>query len=144
MNMPGLEGAITIKADQRDALACENATLTHAGRFGENAAQEQAAKVAKTHDDSTPVKSPAPKPLAIGTPRPPSAKKGIYGASTSNQPPADQQANDKKKGLMIRKFQLSPATWTRSSASAQALRPNRNSRSSLFSGKIWMPSHGRY
>jgi hypothetical protein len=42
------KGVITIKADQRDALACENAISTHAGWFGENAAQEQAAKVAKT------------------------------------------------------------------------------------------------
>jgi hypothetical protein len=45
--MPGPKGVITIKTDQRDALACENATLTHAGRFSEKAAQEQAAKVAK-------------------------------------------------------------------------------------------------
>jgi hypothetical protein len=39
---------ITIKADQRDTLAYENAALTHAGRFDEKAAQDQAAKVAKT------------------------------------------------------------------------------------------------
>jgi hypothetical protein len=31
---------ITIKADQCDALACENATLTHIGRFCEKAAQD--------------------------------------------------------------------------------------------------------
>jgi hypothetical protein len=31
-------GVITLKLDQRDALACENATLTHAGRFGEKEA----------------------------------------------------------------------------------------------------------
>jgi hypothetical protein len=30
------------------------------------------------------------------------------------------------------------------SGSAHALRPNRNSSSSLFFGKIWMSSHGRY
>jgi hypothetical protein len=29
--MSGPKGIITIKVDQRDALACENATLTHAG-----------------------------------------------------------------------------------------------------------------
>jgi hypothetical protein len=45
--MPGPKGVITIKTDQRDSLACENATLTHAGCFSEKAAQEQAAKVAK-------------------------------------------------------------------------------------------------
>jgi hypothetical protein len=31
MKMPGPKGVIIVKADQRDALACENATLTHAG-----------------------------------------------------------------------------------------------------------------
>jgi hypothetical protein len=40
MKMPGPKGVITIKADQRDALACENVTLTHARRFSEKAAQE--------------------------------------------------------------------------------------------------------
>jgi hypothetical protein len=54
MKMSSPKGVITIKADQRDVLACENATLTHAGRFGEKAAQEQAIKVAKTQGNSTP------------------------------------------------------------------------------------------
>jgi hypothetical protein len=40
MKMPGPKGMITIKADQRDALACENATLTHVGRFSEKVAQD--------------------------------------------------------------------------------------------------------
>jgi hypothetical protein len=31
LKMPSPKGMITIKADQRDALACENATLTHDG-----------------------------------------------------------------------------------------------------------------
>jgi hypothetical protein len=48
MKMPGPKGVITIKADQWGTLACENATLTHVRRFGEKAAQEQAAKVVKT------------------------------------------------------------------------------------------------
>jgi hypothetical protein len=30
MKMPDPKGVITIKANQHDALACENATLTHA------------------------------------------------------------------------------------------------------------------
>jgi hypothetical protein len=47
MKMPGPKDVITIKVDQQDALTCENTTLTHAGRFDEKAAQEQAAKVAK-------------------------------------------------------------------------------------------------
>jgi hypothetical protein len=40
MKMPDLKGIITIKADQRDALACENASLSHIGRFGNKATQE--------------------------------------------------------------------------------------------------------
>jgi hypothetical protein len=40
LKMPGPKDVITIKADQRDTLAYENATLTHSGRFGEKAAQE--------------------------------------------------------------------------------------------------------
>jgi hypothetical protein len=36
--MPSPKGMINIKADQRDALACENATLTHVRPFDEKAA----------------------------------------------------------------------------------------------------------
>jgi hypothetical protein len=85
MKMSYPKGMITIKDDQRDALACENATLTHAGWFSKKAAQEQAAKVAKTKGGSTPLRSPAPKPPTVGTPLPPSAKKDTYVASSSNQ-----------------------------------------------------------
>jgi hypothetical protein len=35
LKMPGPKIMITIKADQRGTLACENATLMQAGRFGE-------------------------------------------------------------------------------------------------------------
>jgi hypothetical protein len=35
IKVPGPTGVITLKSDQRDALVCENAALTHAGRFGE-------------------------------------------------------------------------------------------------------------
>jgi hypothetical protein len=68
MKMLGPKGVITIKANQHDALACENVALTHAGRFGEKTAQEQAAKVAKTHNGSASFKSPAPKPTTIDSP----------------------------------------------------------------------------
>jgi hypothetical protein len=57
MKMPGPMGMITIKADQRDTLACENAILTHVGHFGEKAAQEQSAKVVKTQGGNTPLRS---------------------------------------------------------------------------------------
>jgi hypothetical protein len=60
--MLGPKGIIVLKFDQRDALACENTVLTHVEQFGETEAQELAAKVAKTHEGSTPVKTEAPKP----------------------------------------------------------------------------------
>jgi hypothetical protein len=81
LKMPGPKGVITIKADQHDALACENVTSTHDGRFGKNAAQDQATKVAKAHGCSTSFKSPVPKPPTIGSPQPLSVKKGAYGTS---------------------------------------------------------------
>jgi hypothetical protein len=68
MKMPSSKGMITIKVDQRDTLACENATLTHAGRFSEKAAQEQAAKVVRTPDGSTPLKSSVPRPPIASSP----------------------------------------------------------------------------
>jgi hypothetical protein len=144
MKMPSPKGMITIKADQRNALVCENATLTHARQFGEKEVQEQAAKVAKTHGGSTPFKSPVPKPMTTGSPRPPLGNKGTYGASTSRQPPPISRWTIRRRRLTIKKFQLTPETQTRTSRSAQALRPNRNSRSSLFSRKICMSSHGKY
>jgi hypothetical protein len=97
LKMPGPKGVITIKADKHDALACENAILTHVGQFGEKAVQEQVAKIVKTHGGRTSFKPPVPKPLTIYSPRSPSAKKGAYGASASNQHPADQSVDLKKK-----------------------------------------------
>jgi hypothetical protein len=62
MKLPGPKGVITIKADQRDALACENATLTQVRRFCEKAAEAQVAKMAKTSGSGNPFRSPALKP----------------------------------------------------------------------------------
>jgi hypothetical protein len=36
IKMPGPKGVIVLKSDQRDALACENASLTHARWFDES------------------------------------------------------------------------------------------------------------
>jgi hypothetical protein len=38
IKMLGPKGVITLKSDQRGALACENSTLSQAGRFGTQAA----------------------------------------------------------------------------------------------------------
>jgi hypothetical protein len=48
IKMPGSKGVITLKSDQRDAVACENASLTHAGKFGEKEAQDLAVKMDRT------------------------------------------------------------------------------------------------
>jgi hypothetical protein len=98
MKMPGSKGVITIKADQRDALACKNTSLSYVGCFDEKAAQEQSAKVAKMQGGSTPPKTSAPKPPIDSTPQNPLAKKCVYVASPSTQHPVDQLADDKKKG----------------------------------------------
>jgi hypothetical protein len=46
IKMPGPKGVITLKSDQWDAVACENATLTHAGKFDNKEAQDLAVKMA--------------------------------------------------------------------------------------------------
>jgi hypothetical protein len=85
IKMPGRKGVITLKSDQCDALACENAALTHDGWFSEKEAHE----LAKTHGGSTPAKMVAPKPLADSSPRTPAEKKSTFMGSTSNQLAAD-------------------------------------------------------
>jgi hypothetical protein len=69
IKMPGPRGVITLKSDQHDALACENATLTHTGRFGEKEAQNLTVKVAKTHRGGTPAKTVTPGSLAEDMPK---------------------------------------------------------------------------
>jgi hypothetical protein len=63
------QGVITLKSDQRDGLACENASLTHAGMLGEKEAQRLATKVAKTHGGGTPAKTVMPGPSVEDTPK---------------------------------------------------------------------------
>jgi hypothetical protein len=47
IKMPGPKGVITLKSDQRDAVAYENAALTHAGKFRNKEAQTLAVKMAR-------------------------------------------------------------------------------------------------
>jgi hypothetical protein len=109
LKMPDPNGVITIKVNQRDALACENTTLAHVGRFSEKAAQDQVVKVVKMHDGSTSFKSPVPKPLTIDSPWPPSTNKGAYGASSSNQQPVDQPTDKKKKEADDKEVPVDPS-----------------------------------
>jgi hypothetical protein len=76
MKMPGPKGVITIEADQLDALACESASLAHAGRFNDKVTQDLAAKAAKTHGGSAPQKTVAAKPSINSTPRTPMGTQG--------------------------------------------------------------------
>jgi hypothetical protein len=70
-------GVITIKSDQRDALACESASLTHAGRFSQKEEQDLAVKVAKTHGGGTLAKTVMPGPLVGDTPKIPVTKQSM-------------------------------------------------------------------
>jgi hypothetical protein len=69
IKMPSPRGVITLKLDQRDALACENAALTHAGRFGKEEAQRLTTRVAKMHGGGTPAMIVMPGPSAEDTPK---------------------------------------------------------------------------
>jgi hypothetical protein len=161
IKMPVPKGVITLKSDQCDALACENAALMHVGRFGdkeahelaakmakthagEKEAQELAAKMAKTHGGSTPVKMMMSKPPTSDTPLPPAEKKGTFVGSMSDQLATDQPTDDKKKGATDKDVQVDPNDIGKKLCLSAEQTPNRNSRLSLFSGKIWMSLHGRY
>jgi hypothetical protein len=98
IKMPGPKGVITLKLDHHGALACENAALTHVGRFGEKEAQNLAAKVAKTHGKGTPAKTVMPEPLAGNTPKTPIEKKSTTITPTSTQRATDQLVADERKG----------------------------------------------
>jgi hypothetical protein len=88
IKMPGPRGLITLKSDQCDALACENAALTHTGMFGEKEVQNLAAKVAKTHGGGA----------SADTPKMPIAKKGMIVTPTSTQHATDQPVADERGG----------------------------------------------
>jgi hypothetical protein len=100
IKMPDSKGIITLKADQRDVLACENASLSHADRFGEKAAQEQEDKAAKIKCGSTPSKISASKPPISSSPRIPPASKGTNIASPSTPAPTDQKVDNKLKATL--------------------------------------------
>jgi hypothetical protein len=102
--MPDPRGVITLKSNQRDALACENATLTHAGRFGKKEAQKLAVKVAKTHGGGTLAKTVTPGPSAGDTSKMPIAKQkqSMTVTPTLTQRTTDQPVADERKGAIDR------------------------------------------
>jgi hypothetical protein len=110
VKMPGPRGVITLKLDQRDALAYENTTLTHAGRFGKEEAQKLAAKVAKTHGGRTPTKTVTPGPSAGDTSEMLVAKQkqGMTVTPASIQRAIDQLVADGKRGVTDKEIQVDP------------------------------------
>jgi hypothetical protein len=110
IKIPSSRGVITLKSDQRDALACENIALTHAGRFDKEEAQKLAVKVAKTHGRGTPAKTVTPEPSAGGTSKTSVAKQkqGMTVTPTSTQRATDQLVVDEKKGDTDKEIQVDP------------------------------------
>jgi hypothetical protein len=98
IKMPGPKGVITLMSDHWDAVACENAALTHAGKFGNKEAQHLAVKMAKIQQGNTPYRIATPESAAEGASRPATLTKGITVASPSNQLAANQLAAEDKKG----------------------------------------------
>jgi hypothetical protein len=109
IKMPDPRGVITLKSDQRDALACENAPLTHTGKFDKKEVQNLAAKVAKTHGGGTPTRTVTPRPLAGNTPKTPTAKKSTMFTATSIQRATDQLVADERKGGADKEIQVDPS-----------------------------------
>jgi hypothetical protein len=109
IKMPGPRGVITLKLDQRDALAYENATLTHAGKFGKKETQNLAAKVAKTHGGGTSARMVTPRPLTGNTPKMPTAKKSTMATPISTQRTTDQLVTDERKGGADKEIQVDPS-----------------------------------
>jgi hypothetical protein len=110
IKMSDPRGVITFKSDQHDALACENAALTHAGRFDKEEAQKLAMKVAKTHGGGTPAMMVAPGPSARDTSKTPVAKQkqGMTVTPASTQRTTDQLVANKKKGATDKEIQVDP------------------------------------
>jgi hypothetical protein len=91
------------------AYACENATLTHARKFGEKEAQNLAAKIAKTHGGGTPARTVTPGPLAGNTPKTPAAKKSMMVIPISTQRAIDQPVADERKGAADKEIYVDPS-----------------------------------
>jgi hypothetical protein len=108
IKMSGPKGVITLTSDHRDAVACENAALTHAGKFNNKEAQDLAVKMAKIQQGNTPSRIATLGSAAEGASRPATLTKGITVASPSNQSAANQLAAEDKKGATDKKVAVDP------------------------------------
>jgi hypothetical protein len=109
IKIPCPRGVITLKSDWHDALACENTTLTHTGRFGEQEAQNLATKIAKTHGGGTSARMVTPGPVVGDTLKMPVAKKGMTVTPTSTQRTTDQLMGDERKRTADKEIQVDPS-----------------------------------
>jgi hypothetical protein len=109
IKMPGPKGVVTLKSDQRDALACENVALTHAGRFGKQEAQNLAAKIAKMHGGGTSASTVTPGPVVGDTLKMLVAKKRTTVTPTSTQCTTDQLVADERNGARDKEIQVDPS-----------------------------------
>jgi hypothetical protein len=108
IKMPGPKGVITLTSDHWDAVACENAALTHAGKFGNKEAQDLTVKMAKIQQGNTPSRIATAGSATEGTSRPATLTKGITVASPSNQPATNQLAAEDKKGVTDKEVAVDP------------------------------------
>jgi hypothetical protein len=108
IKMPGPKGVITLKSDHRDTVACENAALTHTGKFDNKEAQNLAIKMAKIQQGNTSYRIATLGSAAGGTSQPVTLMKGITVASPSNQPAANQLATEDKKGATDKEVAVDP------------------------------------
>jgi hypothetical protein len=110
VKMSGPRGVITLKSDQRDALACESVALTHTRRFDKEEAQKLVVKVAKTHGGGSPIKAVTPGPSVGDTSKMPVAKQkqGMTVTPAPTQRITDQLVADEKKGATDKEIQVDP------------------------------------
>jgi hypothetical protein len=108
IKMSGPKGVITITSDHREAVACENAALTHAGKFGNKEAQYLAVKMVKIQQGNTPSRIATPGSATEGASRLATLMKGITVASPSNQQAANQLAAEDKKEAIDKEVVVDP------------------------------------
>jgi hypothetical protein len=116
LKMHGPKAVIAIKANQCDALACENATLTHAGRFSKKQLRNRwQRRTVVAHHSSHWCPSHRRSP-------PPDLRRPRRAHMAPQRPTSNLLINrqtGRRRRLMTRKSQSTPATRTRSFGSTR-------------------------
>jgi hypothetical protein len=97
------------------------------------------------HGGGTPAKTVTPEPSAGDTSKMlvVKQKQSMTITPVSTQRTTDQPVADERKGATDREIQVDPNDADKKLHISTKLEENRNSRSSLFSGQIWMCLRGR-